>query len=88
MANRQTALDAAQMREKAVRWQVAPASIFKVLTGGVVRGLAGHRIRNGLLADGLEHLAPHLYAEPLGAAAEQPGIAHDVEDDQSTPIAV
>jgi len=71
--------DTAMKREKAVKYQVSPVSIDKVLNGGVVRGLAGHRIRNGLQADGLAHLAPHLFQQQLGAASEAPGIAVDPE---------
>ncbi len=84
--------DTAITREKAVAWKVCPASILKVLKGGVVRGLAGHRIRSGLQADGLAHLAPRMFREQLGRVADEPGIAldrKDAEDEhQSSAVAV
>jgi hypothetical protein len=80
MANQRiNPLDSATTREKAVKWSVSIPSIVKVLTGGIVKGLPGHRIRAGLQADGLAHLAPHLFAAQLGTGAEQPGVAEDSE---------
>jgi hypothetical protein len=79
MTTKQAKLDTAEIRALAVEFSVAPQSIEKVLAGGTVRGLAGHRIRAGLSAKGLMHLAPHLQSLSLGGATEQAGMATDPE---------
>jgi len=70
---RKLPLDAATLRRLSVELSVHPRSLEKVFLGGVVRGLAGHRIRAGLAARNLIHLAPQLRAAPLGDAAESNG---------------
>ena len=56
------------------------AKVMDVENPGVVRGLAGHRIRAYLQAKGLMHLAPQMFREPFGSVPDQPGIALDPED--------
>lgn len=63
---RRLPLDAATLRHLSVELSVHPRSLRKVFLGGVVRGLAGHRIRDGLAARNLIHVAPQLQA-PQGS---------------------
>lgn len=65
---RRLPLDAATLRRLSVELSVHPRSLRKVFLGGLVRGLAGHRIRNGLAARNLIHLTPQLQAPPRGTA--------------------
>jgi hypothetical protein len=46
------ALDYSKARELAVKAQVDPRSILVVYRGGRVRGMAGHRAREALIAAG------------------------------------
>lgn len=82
-------LDSATVRTLAVEFSVHPRSLEKALRGGIVRGLAGHRIRNGLEKHGLGHLAPQLFKVQMGVVADQPGVVVDDDsDDDETAIAV
>ena len=55
-------LPIAILREIAVAASVDPVSLRKALQGGVVRGLAGYRIRGELERRGLLYMAPALAA--------------------------
>jgi hypothetical protein len=46
MAQRKNPFDSATTRQTAVQWGVCIPSVVKVVTGGIVKGLAGQRIRN------------------------------------------
>jgi hypothetical protein len=76
---RRLPLDAATLRRLSVELSVHPRSLRKVFLGGLVRGLAGHRIRAGLAARDLIHLTPHLQA-PLGGTAEPTGAGADADN--------
>lgn len=54
----QPTVDGARRRELAVRASVHPETVRKALRGESVRGLAGHRIRALLAAEGLLPPAP------------------------------
>jgi hypothetical protein len=64
---RRLPLDAATLRHLPVELSVHPRSLRNAFLGGLVRGVAGHRIRAGLAARNLLHLAPQLQA-PRGTA--------------------
>jgi hypothetical protein len=91
---RKTHLDTATMTRFAVESDTCLRSWVKVLSvddPGVVRGLAGHRIRNYLHSKGLAHLAPQMFREALGSVANVPGPALDPDDaaeDETRAIAV
>ena len=92
---RSTRLDHATLNRYAVASDTCLKSWVKVCSGtdpvlNVVRGLAGHRIRNYLHANGLEHLAPQMFREQLGSVASHPGVAEDPEETEAekTSIAV
>lgn len=74
---RRLPLDAATLRHLSVELSVHPRSLRKVFLGGVVTGLAGHRIRDGLAARNLIHLAAHLQAPPIGTAESATAGADD-----------
>lgn len=82
---RKTALDDATKRQLALKYSVHPRSLEKVLRGGVVRGLPGHRIREGLLADGLLDLAPQMQTARLGSFADRPGEVVADDETESEP---
>lgn len=57
-------LPIANLREIAVAASCDPVSVRKVLKGGVVRGLAGNRIRAELERRGLIHMATGMLSSP------------------------
>lgn len=85
MTTQKNPLDSATTRKLAVKYDVHPHSLRKVLMGGVVRGLAGHRIRACLHAEGLMHLAPHFFSEPFGSVPNVAGVAADPDEAEETP---